>query len=444
MAGYPGIPGYRPAAKRPGTFGIGGAAGGGRGAAPTKPKPKTKTDPATGMPTMMTPQEIRAEANAQTWKSIQAMQSALPSQAGIAAQYGAQRSAITPLIDAHRDWLLKAGEYQVNQTNALSQMVQGVTGSADAAQVGAAGLAGAPLGAGAPTTNVSPTQAAMPVAAYGTSFANYLHSLAPYADSLGGMALGRVNEAERQDMTSLRDARSKVALQQPDIYSKNYATLSNTALNTYKGELAAIAAGDKNTLAGAKLGETNRHNTTLESLASDRNAISSRRADAAIALANSKIAGSGGKTPAEVKSLKSSLAKAYDIYGKVGGTKTPTRFAVRLTYNPPKLPSGQPGAPKDTKVFAGGTVEEVRGLMRAFLKSHNTTSKNSAIPNGRWSQDGAIAAPPNTPKVVTGKTGEANRRLKAWRYLVQQNPDMDREALKRLFRLGVGAPPGGK
>jgi hypothetical protein len=420
--------------------GIGGGRGLPKGNAPPKPHP-AKTHPVDGMPVMASAAELRAQANSQAWKSIAAQQAALPSDESIARQYGAQRSAIQPLIDAHRSWLENAGQYMVGSSNALSTLVTQKAAEADQAQQGIAGLAGAP--GSAPGTNVSPTSAAMPVAAYGTSFANYLRSLVPYADAVGGNALGRTFQNENQDMTSLRDARTKIAGGLPDLQASNYATLSTNALNEYKGELAALVAGQKGGVAAAGVAEKTRHDQTLEQLARDRNATASRRADASIALDQSKIKAGGKVNNSEVSSLKKDLTDAFKIYEDKGGTKTPTRFGVTLTLNQPTLP-GRPKAPKQTKAFAGATIEEVRALVKAFLAKQPKQGA-SPIPVGKWSQDDIIKAAPNST-TTTGKLGESTRRLKAWRYLVQHNAaslhPLDESALRELFRKGVGAPPG--
>lgn len=414
---------------------------------PAAPKaPKTKPHPVTGLPVMPSAHEMRAEANAQAWKSVQAQQAALPSEQDIYRQYGSQAAAITPLVDAHRSWLENAGQYAVSQANALTSMVSGAASAADTAQTGAAGLAGVPAGSAAPSTNVSPTAAAMPVAAYGASVGNYLHSLVPYADALGGNAFAKVMGQQGADLQSLRDARKGIATSFPGLSDKAYNDLSGTYLNEYKGELAALAAGQKNTLAGAKLTHTIANDASKLRIAGRNADTAAQRAQTAVDTLDWKKLTGGAAAPAAKAKLATALKDAYKIYADTGGTKTPSRYGVTLTLNQPSAP-GRPKAPKETKVFAGDSIDQVRGLVKSFLASHNKPS-NSPIPAGRWSQDGPIAPPPNTPKTTTGRLGESTRRLKAWRYLMQQNAaspaPLSEPDLRALFRKGVGAPVGTK
>ena len=424
---------------------------GGRVNPTVKPKaPKTKTHPVTGLPVMPSAAEIRAEANAQAWKSVQAQQAALPSDQEIYHQYGVQAAAIKPLVDAHRSWLENAGQYQLSQANALSSMVSGAAGAADAAQTGAAGLAGAPAGTAAPSTNVSPTAAAMPVAAYGTSFANYLHSLAPYADAVGGQAFARVMGQQGQDLQSLRDARTKIAGGLPDLQNQNFATLSTNALNEYKGELAALVAGGKNTLAAGKLAQTTANDNAKLRIAGRNADTAALRAQTAVdALDWKKISAttSDANAPAAKAKLATALKDAFKIYADAGGSKQPGSFTTRLVLKTAPLP-GRPGSGTTTyQPFQGPNKEQVRREVAAWMKSHNKPSTDPLHPAVNWTQEGAIA-PMKNSTVTKGKLGEYTRRMKAWRYLVQQNAaspaPLSEDDLRALFRKGVGAPVGTK
>lgn len=415
--------------------------------APKKPaQPKTKTHPITGLPVMPSSAELRAEANAQAWKSVKAQQAALPSDQEIFQQYGQQAAAIKPLVDAHRAWLENAGQYQVSQANALSSMVQGATGAADATQQGVAGAAG--LGAGNLPGNVSPTAAATPVAAYGTSFANYLHSLVPYADALGGQGMARVFAQQGQDLQSLRDARAKIAGTLPDLQASNFSALSTNALNEYKGELAALVAGGKNTIAGAKLAHTVANdNANLRIRGRNADTAALRAQTAVDALDWKKISGSNpNAAPAKAK-LQSALAAAYKIYADQGGEKAPGAFSTRLVLKTPPLP-GRPGSgTTQYQPFQGATKDQVRREVAAWIAAHNKPSTDPLHPAVTWTQEKAIAPMPNST-TTKGKLGETTRRLRAWRYLVQQNAasaaPLSEADLRALFRKGVGAPPGAK
>ena len=57
-------------------------------------------DPVTGEPKMPSAASIRAKANADAWKTIQAQQDALPDETKLSAQYGGQRQDIANLVTA--------------------------------------------------------------------------------------------------------------------------------------------------------------------------------------------------------------------------------------------------------------------------------------------------------------------------------------------------------
>lgn len=408
------------------------------------PKKHANVDPNTGLPKMQSAAELRAAANAQAWKSIQQMQAALPSEQDIAARYGAQAATIQPLVNAHRAWLEQAGQYNVGVTNALSQVVGTQNANTDAAQAGSAALAGAPMGS-APATNVSPGAGSTVVTAPGGSFANYLHSLTPFADALGADAISKINANRTADLQSLDQSKKQIALQLPDLQASNYSTLSTNALNTYKGELAALVAGGKNTVTGAKTAETVRHNLAMEANGSRNAATSEQRAKDAFTLAEDKLnkttAKGAVRTAGENSKLQSSLATALKMYDNKGGTKAYKQFAQTVNFNPPKLPSYEPAPPKQSQVITGSTPAEVQAKVNAFIKAHNVKS-TGPIPNGVWSAAKAPTGVGN--KGPVGQAGDYTRRMEAWRYFSATNAasahPLSTNALQVIFRKAFGAP----
>lgn len=423
--------------------GIGGGRSTKNPAPPTQKPPKTQNHPTTQMPVMPSEHELRAQANAQAWKSIQQMQSTLPSEGQLMAQYGAQRNAVIPLVQAHRDWLEKAGEYQVGMTNALSTLTQQAAGAGDAQQAGSAALGGAGLGAGAPGTNVSPASAAMPVASYGTSTANYLRSLVPYATAQGIGNIGRIDQAENEARTSLTDTRAKIAAELPGLQSDNYTSSYNAAFQQYKSELATLAAAQKGDLATTK---------TLSGIADSKerlrisamNAQTSRdRADSAIRLANIKATeaakGTGTRTAGDASNLKAGLAKALDAYNDKGGTTGAGRFGTVMKMPAYKDALGRSHA-AESHPIAADSPEEVRRLIAVFLKQHPKITEGPNKGQGAWSQQAPIAGLKGYSK-KTGQSGDYNRRMKAWGIFKAANAatlhPVSVEKLREMFRYAI-------
>lgn len=423
---------------------------GGHALPPGSGAPKAKgagagaTDPATGLPKMQSAAEIRAAANAQAWKTIQQQQAALPSEGAIIARYGAQSAAIQPLVNAHRAWLENAGQYSVGVNNALSQIVGTQNTNTDTAQAGSAALGGAPMGS-APATNVSPGAGSTVVTAPGGAFANYLHSLVPFADQLGASALAKINQNQTTDMQSLDAAKKQIALGLPALQQTNYNSLTSTALNQYKGELAALVAGGKNTVAGAKLAETTRHDLAGEALGLQNSATAQKRAADAFKLGmdrlNKTTVKGATRTSAENSKLQTALGTALKNYGKTGGQKGYTQWAQTVTFNPPKIKYGD-SPPKKSTVVYGATPEEVKAKVQAFLAANNKPSKDPTTPNGVWSAAKAPSGVGN--KSVTGRTGDYTRRMEAWRYFAGTNAasahPLTTSALQVIFRKAFGAP----
>lgn len=444
MAGYPGLPGYRPKVtqKMP-VVSLGGRQ---QPKATTKPAGQGKVDPSTGLPKMPSEHEMRAEANANAWKSILQMQQALPSQGDLLLRYGQQRAAVAPLIDAHRDWLEKAGEYQVGMTNAISGMVKGTAAAGDTSAAATSAAAGAPLGARSGSETVSPAGAAMPVAAYGTSFANYLHSLVPYASAIGGQALGQINTNENTDMQSLNASRKEIALKLPELQQANYTDINNAALNNYKSELAALVAGHKSDLDAAKFTHTVAKDTATAGTAARNATTAEGRLTLAIKAQKDKAkkdaaGGASAFTAGDASGLRAALKEADKRYNDPGGHNAPGRYSATLTLKQPTVP-GVPHGPGETKIISGSSLAEVRAMIKKFLASNNKAS-SSPLPQGKWSQS-TVVAPVKGSTVTVDKPGEYNRRMEAWRYLVVQNGallhPLTESDLRERFRQMVGAP----
>jgi len=398
-------------------------------------------DPVTGEPKMPSSQEIRAKANAEAWKSIQKMQGALPSEQQLSTQYGGQRQDIANLVDAHRAWLEKAGEYQVSMSNGLAQMAQTAGAAGDAGVTGSAALAGAAPGS-LPGTNVAPTAVGMPVSAYGTSAANFLHSLVPYATAQGSEAMTRVNNAQNTALDDLRTAKQKINAGLPELQASTFKDRYELAVEQYKSELAALVQGHKGGVDAAKFAETQRHNRANEAAAARNSDISEEKAAATIKLNEQKLK---AKSPASRAALQKFFKDAADLYKDKGGTKGSGLWTVTIHMKHPTLP-GAPKIPTDDKVFTAPTLQEVRRQRDAYIAAHPGTPLGP-IPAGTWSQDKSAQPVPNTTGQVTGKYGESTRRLKAWRYLMAQNETLGADKvstpeLKRMFRQMFGAPPG--
>jgi hypothetical protein len=292
----------------------------------------------------------------------------------------------------------------------------------------------------------------MPVAAYGTSFANYLHSLVPYASAIGGNAMGQINANEDTDLRTLDASRKEIGLKQGDLAASAYTDISNAAVNRYKSELAMLTAGSKASATAGKDAETKRHHLALEKVASDNSLTTKRRADAAIKLGRDKLAQSGAKgkdgsarTAGDVSGLRGALAKALEMYNKTGGKSTPSRYGVDLTYQPPSDPNNPDNKPAlQVMHFTGTTPEGVRKQVREFKAKHDKIAQgpNPAI---TWQQPkGQVVKPVPGYTAVTGKRGEYNRRQEAWRYLKTVNDNslhpISTAELQNMWRSMVGAP----
>lgn len=426
-----------------GSFSIGGRSGGGRSnrhpAPATQKPPKTQNHPTTQMPVMPSEHELRAKANADAWKSIQQMQATLPSTGDIMARYGAQRSAIEPLVSAHRDWLEKAGEYQVGMTNALSSLVQQGAATGDATAGAGAAAAGAPMGS-APATNVAPAASAMPVAAYGTSSANYLRSLVPYATAQGIGNIGRVNQAENEEMQSVSQARAKIGAELPGLRESTYTDSYNAAFQKYKGELATLASrqkGDLNTLKTTEKIRNDRERLRISAQNADTSA--GRRSDAAIRAANVDAKGEGTRTAGDASNLKAGLAKALEAYNDTGGTSGYGRFGVTMKSADYKDALGRThkGA---TEQISGANPQEVRNRIAKFLKAHKPITEGPNKGQGAWSQWSQIEGLKGYQRKV-GQKGEYNRRQTAWGIFKAANAatlhPVSTEKLREMFQYAI-------
>lgn len=455
--GYAGLPNIaRPAPlKRPGVTPAtheGSVRGNPSTVIPVKPKGKTTTHPTTGLPVMQSPASIRAAANAQAWKTIQQQQDLLPSEGDIVAQYGAKAAAIQPLIDAHRGWLEKAGEYTVSMANGLASMGQTAATAADTTAGQGAAAAGAGVGMNT-GPSVSPAGVGMPAAVYGTSTANYLHSLVPYADALGGQSIAKVNSDQSTALDDLRTSKQKIASGLGDLEATNYKDLTASALDVFKSKIATLAASEKNTTKtasdAAALAEKTRHDQATEATAARNATTSEEKAKAATQLTKSKLTATG-MTPAEVKSFQGFLKDTDKKYQNLGGTKVPGRYEAVATLPAHKGATAASSTGKLSHSFAGKSIAEVQASIKSFMASHNKPKLNPATGNldpGAWSVT-PVAAQKNST-VTVGKKGEATRRLDAWRYLVAQNSTLGQHALseadlRAAFRRMEGAPPGSK
>jgi hypothetical protein len=401
---------------------------------------------AAAMPKLESASELRAKAHAQTWKSIADMQGQLPTDAELARPYDAQRAAIAPLVQAHRDWLEKAGQYQTNVATALAGAAGTTQTAANTQQDAYAARAGAPADA-TPTTNVN-VQAGSNPAAYGSIFGAYLSSLVPSATMMGAGNVGAVNRAQSDALAQREADRRKIIAQAGDLEQKNYANLSTTAVNEYKSELAALAAGQTNTVAGQKLKETIRHNTATEYTAGQNAATAAKRVANAITLAEKKQ----GVTfdAADKKALRAGLLSADKVYNTMGGKKGAGtgahagEYEVSILLNQPKPLFGSPAKPQKF-TFYGKTREEATAKALHYKVVNKPDLTDPANP-GFWTTNEAkyLGGPGGTSGTVTGQYGTYTRRMNAWRSLVSVNATLhsplSTKALQDLFRSRYGQP----
>lgn len=405
-----------------------------------------------GLPTLKSSAEITAEANATAWKSIQKMMGQLPTFGALDQPYSAQRNAIAPLVDAHRNWLLNAGQYQTQMTNGIAQLLYGGANAGDTAAAGAAGLAGVAPGSAPPVTNVSPGAASGVATALGGSTANYLQSLLPYATAQGIGNIDRVNSNEQDAITKLGDARSQVSAQYGDLSDKAFNSLSSSYFDKYKSELAAIAAGG--TAAGKTAAELEkeRHNRATEGISRTNAATASSNVSKSTSAAAAKTL--AGLEKADKGLVNKALGDARTTYANLGGVKATTgaakgsgQYVVTLTLQAPKPTFGAQPKPYVTQVY-GNTPEEA--VHKANLKKAQQRPDTSDPANpGHWDTSKATLVS-GTSSGSSGTSGvkdrpsETTRRLRAWRTfkaeLQQLNSPLSTEQMQRLFRTQFGEP----
>lgn len=428
------------------------AARGGHALTPARTHTRTPGSGATsaaagvGLPSLKSTQEVQAEANATAWKSIQKMMGTLPTFSHLDQPYSAQRAAIQPLVDAHRDWLLKAGNYSTQVTNGLAQLVGGAGQAADAHQAGISGLAGVP--GGAPSTNVSPAQMSMGVLAPGGSTANYLQSLLPFATAQGIGNVGKVNAAEQAAVAKLQDAKQQISGQYGDLTDKAFNALDTSYFNKYKSELAAIYAGGTTAAKTAALGETKRYHNAQIKLAKQRIGAASDKASAATTAASDKAFAAQNK--ADRSLTVKALADARKVYDTQGGVKTSSgapgskKYGVTLTLYGPKPVIGSPT--KQTYVVYGNTLEEAvhkANLKKAGQRPDTTDPSNQ----GYWSTSAAkpiTTGSSSSGSAVKNRPSLQTRRMNAWRTfaatLTQLNSPLSTADMQALFRRQFGDP----
>lgn len=411
-------------------------------ASPVTPKPatpKTRTDPATGLPTMMSNQEIRAEANQQTWASIKSMLGQLPSIGATDAPFNAQRAAVAPLVDAHRNWLMNAANYHMGMVNGVAQITQGAASAADAVQAGGAGSAG--LGANF-TSNVTPAGVATPALAYGGSVHDYLNSLEPFATAQGIGAIGRVNTAQDAADADRTEEARKITSQFGDLLNKNTSSIGTAAFNTYKGEIAALAAAAAQGTKDATLKERTANDKARTEILARNATTAEKRANNAVQTAKDK--GQIAATDKRSKSLSTFLAAADKIYKTPGGVKSSSTkgsqaYSITLTFQPPLDQFGVASAKATKKTLYGNTPKEVLAAADAFRRA-NAAKPNAAGNKGHWDTPAYEKAPgpSSTTSGITDKPSENTRRARAWSYLLAQNETLggnkySTDELKRIW-----------
>lgn len=400
------------------------------------------------LPVLKSSAEIQAEANATAWKSIQKMMGQLPTFGALDQPYSAQRSAIQPLVDAHRAWLLNAGQYQTQMTNGIAQLLYSGAGAGDAQAGAGAAAAGAPLGASF-AGNVTPSAASVIPTALGGSTANYLQSLVPYATAQGIGNIDRVNSAEQDAITKLGDAKTQVSSQFGDLSDKAFNSLQTSYFDKYKSELAAIAAGSTASGKTAALKEKTAVDLAKLGISQQNANTASKRVSAATTAAATKTMQGEGK--ADRSLTNKALTDARKIYSNLGGVKasgsTPGSklYQVSITLQSPKPTFG--AAPKGQVFsFTGSTPEEAQRKALHYKATHAPDTTDPANP-GHW-DTGQVSVKStgsgSSGSSVKDRPSETTRRLRAWRTfkaeLEQLNSPLTTEQMQKLFRTQFGDP----
>lgn len=413
---------------------------------PKPSKPKTKVDPRTGQPVMMSDHEIRAEANAQAWKSIQQMQSAVPSEDAARTIFTGQRNAINDLTTAHRDWLERAGQYHVNMTNALSGAATGAAATGDATAGAGAAAAGGPLGASF-AGNVAPSAVGTGSTDAGTTFQKIIAGelTGGYPQAIGANALAKINQNELETISGIRDERNKIGGGLAELQQKNYESGYQVAIDKYKSELAAIALAGKNRKESAAAAETKRYHTGMLGLSEDRNAIARGNAEVAyqkMLNAASDTGGSDKRTAGDASNIQAALAKADQIYHpKAGkpGTEQPTRYGTVLTIPKYHDDDTDTDFPAQYKTISAPTRDGAVQMIKDWFRKY---------PKAGWTQPNLVKGYDNKPTPAAAAAPENVRRQRAWRTLTSANalllhPWSEAE-LKVAFRSMAGKPKGAK
>lgn len=409
------------------------------------PTPKTRSDPNTGLPTLLSPQEIRAQANQATWKSIEAMLGQLPSLDATNAPFTAQRAAIAPLVEAHKNWLMNAANYHMGMVNGVAQLVQGDASAADAVQTGYN------QGGGQFGTNVTPGGVAAPTLAYGGSFHDYIRSLEPFATAQGIGNQGKIDTANTLALSDRTEARRKITEQFGELLNKNTDSFGTLAFNNYKGELAALAAASTQAGKDALLAERIAHDKELERLAG-------RRIDATTSAAGTRASAAADKaaitaTGKRQTALSSWLAQADKIYNTAGGVPASStsggtgQYKIKLTFNAPIGGLGQKLADPFVDYVYGNSIEEARKAATDYMRRIRAPIRG--LPPGKrgaWSVGGAERIPgtgPSSSKTVVDKPSENTRRARAWAYLLAQNATLGVDAfpIEKLRSIWLTAHP---
>lgn len=385
---------------------------------------------AAAMPKPPNPKQLAAEANKAAWTSIANMMKALPTQTETLAPYNAQVEAIKPMIDAHHDWLLKAGEYQQAMVNGISQLVSREGDAANADSAGGAALAGAPLGAMPPAGTLSNEKLAAPAISFGGGTANYLRALAPYANAQGNENIGAVQSASADALKAWFKARQEVAGQFPDLQQKYLESMTTTALDNYKGELAGLTAGQKGDSDAAALADKTRHEIAMEEIALKNAQNGEERNRISLRIAQLKKTIPKDYSQSDRTRLADFLKQADAVYNQKHTKKGYGRYQATVKLVTAPAFSGQ-GKVEKVLVLDGPDEQTVRNRIE-YWKKHG-----GKIEGERQSQQiGGIV--PVGAQVDTGAWGEDRRRQAAWQKLVQLNSTLatplSTSALQNLWR----------
>lgn len=329
---------------------------------------------------------LLAKARSIVDASLKAAMAQVPSAEATSAPFNSQRDYIAKAVSNLQQYLDTAKVQSVDLTNALSTAQQ--AGATGIAQQAAASGGGGPV-----TPSVSPSASALPIASRGTSFANYLGALQPYATAAGIGHASDVTARESGAQQSRTDAIAKLAGVGADETQTLFGKLAQNRSDNQiqdKRNKAALEIANKATLAAAV------KNGTLtpaqaEKIRHDKVTETQNQAKIDAAAAKADLAATAAKQPdkATQRAAKHAwVAGLENVKGLMSRTvgDTVEEKAYRITwYNPKagKPPGYKPGkleknvktAPVHSDVYP--TLAQMVAAQKKLLAQGNVLGKTT-------------------------------------------------------------------